>query len=306
MAPSRRAVPGATPPCWAAHWTCALRVATPGRRTRGFAAVLTRWPLRPWYDVAPQVCSQAVTADGATAAVPGDLTMLSCDCSTVRFGEACVRNPFDPHAFVRDDPNLRPRRFRRGHPRSRPSPPATRLSMLHAATLRTRSARATLGALLATTVALAACATSTKASDAPSSSGGNGGGGGSGAILASGGATGSGTGTQATLSRCDDAGNCTACTLSIASLGQPAHYGANGLNSDSTQAFTDWLNAESANASVDIYTTRTTLTADFLKKYNVIIIQWLKDSDSSPPWTFSDDEVAALKGWVNIGEDSSP
>lgn len=171
--------------------------------------------------------------------------------------------------------------------------------MKHPTACRSVYSRPFASALTATTVVLVACATSTKSTDDPSSSGN--GGGGSGAILGSSSGGSSSTGAQGSLTRCDDAGNCTSCTLSIASIGNPAHYGANGLGSDSTQAFTDWLNAESANASVDIYTTHPTLTADFLKTYNVLIIQWLKDSDSSPPWTFADDEVAALEGWVNAG-----
>jgi hypothetical protein len=93
-----------------------------------------------------------------------------------------------------------------------------------------------------------------------------------------------------------DAGKCGR----IASIGMPAHYGVAGLNSDSTTAFTDWLNTKSS-AAVDIYTTHPTLTSALFAKYDVVIIQWLTDSNSGPYWTFTDDEVNALKTWVNGG-----
>jgi hypothetical protein len=98
--------------------------------------------------------------------------------------------------------------------------------------------------------------------------------------------------------KCDDAGNCSC--INIASIGRPAHYGVAGLNSDNTNAFTDWLNANSS-ASVDMYMTHPTITADFLAKYDVLLIQWLTDSNTGPYWTFSDDEINTLKKWVNDG-----
>ena len=69
-----------------------------------------------------------------------------------------------------------------------------------------------------------------------------------------------------------DAARCTC--INIASIGQPGHYG------DTTE-FTDWLNSKST-AAVDMYTTHPTLTADFLSKYNVLLIQWLTDSKDRP------------------------
>ncbi len=88
-----------------------------------------------------------------------------------------------------------------------------------------------------------------------------------------------------------DGGHCTC--INIASIGQPAHYG-------DTTAFTDWLNSKST-AAVDMYTTHPTLTTDFLAKYDVLLVQWLTDSNAGPYWTFTDDEVAALQTWVNGG-----
>jgi hypothetical protein len=86
----------------------------------------------------------------------------------------------------------------------------------------------------------------------------------------------------------------------IASIGQPAHYGVAGPNSDNTTALTTWLNSKSS-AAVDMYVTHPVLTAGFLGKYDVLIVQWLTDSNTGPYWTFGDDEVAALGTWVNEG-----
>ena len=94
---------------------------------------------------------------------------------------------------------------------------------------------------------------------------------------------------------CDEAGQC-AC-VRIASIGLPGHYGVAG---DDTTAFTDWLSSKST-ATVDMYTTQPTLTPDFLAQYDVLIIQWLTDSNSGPYWSFSSDEVNALQAWVQGG-----
>jgi hypothetical protein len=110
------------------------------------------------------------------------------------------------------------------------------------------------------------------------------------------GSTGTSPGIVVGTGSVGDAGKCGR----IASVGQPAHYGVTGLNSDSTTAFTDWLNTKSS-ATVDIYTTHPTLDADFFSKYDVLIIQWLTESNTGPYWTFEDSEVAALKTWVNGG-----
>jgi hypothetical protein len=101
--------------------------------------------------------------------------------------------------------------------------------------------------------------------------------------------------------RCDDAGRCTC--FNIASIGQPGHTGfQSGM--DSTTAFTDWLNTQSS-ANVDMYTSRPTLDADFLGKYDVLIIQWLVDGisgeDGTGYWTFTPAETDALDAWVKAG-----
>jgi hypothetical protein len=101
--------------------------------------------------------------------------------------------------------------------------------------------------------------------------------------------------------RCDEAGRCTC--FNVASIGQPGHTGFQG-GQDSTTAFTDYLNAQSS-AQVDLYTSRPTLDAAFLAKYDVLIIQWLVDGVSSGTgtgyWTFTASELAALKSWVEGG-----
>ncbi len=149
---------------------------------------------------------------------------------------------------------------------------------------------------LALVIPLAACANGGKAdltgNGAPGANGST-----SGAGLF--GTTGGGRGPDGgRIPKCDTAENCTC--INIASIGQPAHYGVAGLNSDSTLAFTDWLGSHSS-ASVDQFKTRPTLTADFLAKYDILIIQWLTDSNTGPYWTFDPSEIDALKTWVMAG-----
>lgn len=68
-----------------------------------------------------------------------------------------------------------------------------------------------------------------------------------------------------------------------------------------TTAFRDWLNTKST-ANVTMTAPRPTLTPDYLKQYDVIILQALGDSNAGPYWTFSADEVAAVQDWVeNFG-----
>lgn len=98
--------------------------------------------------------------------------------------------------------------------------------------------------------------------------------------------------------RCDDSGNCTC--INIAEFGMTGSFGA-VQGQDSSTAFQQWLNSKS-NAHVDVYATRTPITADLLTNYDVIILQSLSNSTSytqqTDYWTYSDDEVAAVKEWV--------
>lgn len=91
--------------------------------------------------------------------------------------------------------------------------------------------------------------------------------------------------------RCGEAG-CTC--FNIASIGHLGIYG------DNTTELINWLNTESS-AAVDLYQTKPTLTAAFLSRYDVIILQWLSDGNGGPYWQFSQSEVAALSDWVNAG-----
>ena len=159
-------------------------------------------------------------------------------------------------------------------------------------------------------VAVACAATGTHD---PGSGAGSGSSSGSGSGSGSGGSSGSSSGsfvnpaTQPVdgkaprAQRCDDAGRCTC--FNIASIGLPGHTGfQSGM--DSTTAFTDWLNTQSS-AQVDMYTARPTLNAEFLNKYDVLIIQWLVDGISGENgtgyWTFTSVETDALAAWVKAG-----
>ncbi len=106
--------------------------------------------------------------------------------------------------------------------------------------------------------------------------------------------------------RCDDAGNCQC--LTIASLGKVAHYGNQSGGGDNTDAFQNYMNTQTkGTATMALFgnvvgsTRNFTLTADFLKKYDVIILQALEDSEYTGFWTFTGDEVSALSDWVNKG-----
>jgi hypothetical protein len=172
---------------------------------------------------------------------------------------------------------------------------------------RTRRSTLALLGTLAVALPVAACAATGKDDGAGGAGGGGGGGGSSGGGGATMGtfdtdpANGSSDAKPARPQRCDDAGRCTC--FNIASIGQPGHTGFQGGN-DSTTAFTDYLNEQSS-ASVDMYTTRPMLTSAFLAQYDVLIVQWLVDgvsgSNGTGYWTFSSDELAALKAWVQAG-----
>ncbi len=109
------------------------------------------------------------------------------------------------------------------------------------------------------------------------------------------GAGGSWAAPDARADRCDDAGVC-AC-MNIASLGRVAHYGA---NSDSTDAFQAYLNTKS-NARMTLLPTRTTITAELLASYDVVLLQALEDSEYIGFWSYGPDEVSALADWVRAG-----
>jgi hypothetical protein len=103
------------------------------------------------------------------------------------------------------------------------------------------------------------------------------------------------------MTRCNDAGQCSC--ISIASIGHEGVWGACSM--DTTTDFQNWLNTQST-ATVDSYdTTKPTLTADFLAKYDVVILQWMvedgKQNDDGAAWVFSPAEIAALQDWVSHG-----
>ena len=96
---------------------------------------------------------------------------------------------------------------------------------------------------------------------------------------------------------CTDAG-CTC--INIASIGHEGVWGP--CSSDSTTALQNWLNTQST-AKVDNFdTAKPTLTADFLAKYNVVLLQWMvengEQNNNGAAWVFTANEVSALETWV--------
>lgn len=108
-------------------------------------------------------------------------------------------------------------------------------------------------------------------------------------------ALGAGGPVDARPQRCDEAGNC-AC-MNILSLGKVAHYGG---NSDSTDAFQQYLNTKS-NARMTLSTDRVRLTRELLAGYDLVILQALEDSEYIGFWTYGQDEIDALADWVRAG-----
>src|SRR4051794_5176742 len=107
---------------------------------------------------------------------------------------------------------------------------------------------------------------------------------------------------QGEVAACEGGDACICPPFKLAVIGKPGKWGANP-NGDPDTALQDWLNGSSAGtAQVDNFTERTTLTPDFLARYNVIILASLaEDSNNGPWWTFSADEAAALRAWVENG-----
>jgi hypothetical protein len=101
---------------------------------------------------------------------------------------------------------------------------------------------------------------------------------------------------------CDGGDACMCPPIKLAVIGKPGKWGANP-NGDPDTALQDWLNSSSAGtAQVDNFTSRPSLTPEFLANYGVIILASLaEDSSTGPWWTFSADEVAAFRAWIENG-----
>lgn len=207
--------------------------------------------------------------------------------------------------------------------------------MLSRRRLRVRSNLVVALVIPATALALLECATSTTSGTFGNGSSLNGS---SGGAVSNGNSTGnlingtSGNGNTGGDSgrpeRCDDAG-CTC--FNIASLGfggstgeQFGHGGA-----DNTEAFVDYINTQSSARAAQIgcgndtgcmSPNKPTLTADFLAQYDVLIFQWMAVGiapvtmngqsygyTGDPAlggggyWSFTSDELSALKTWVQGG-----
>lgn len=101
---------------------------------------------------------------------------------------------------------------------------------------------------------------------------------------------------------CDGGDACMCPPFKLALIGKPGKWGANP-NGDPDTALQEWLNSSSAGtAQADNFPNRPTLTPAFLASYSVIILASLaEDSSTGPWWTFSADEVAAFRAWVENG-----
>ena len=125
---------------------------------------------------------------------------------------------------------------------------------------------------------------------------------------ANGGAGGSGAGAGASVAnggngsiiQVPDAGTgASGPCLTIGMLGRLPTYGA-VPGQDNTGALQEWLNTKSS-AAVDLITTDTTLSSEFLEQYDVLIFQALEDREGGPLWTFGDEEKANLEAWLRAG-----
>ena len=102
--------------------------------------------------------------------------------------------------------------------------------------------------------------------------------------------------------RQDDAGNYFCCPkpLSILSLGQPAHYGANSGSADNTDAFQAFMNGNTnGTATMKMLTKFTHITDIDLSQYDVIILQALEDSEYTGLWSYTTADAAALRDWIH-------
>jgi hypothetical protein len=111
--------------------------------------------------------------------------------------------------------------------------------------------------------------------------------------------TGGAYGGTTAIVPCTDGQGCECSALTVAVIGKPGKWGANPAG-DSDTALQEWLNSSSAGtAKADNYTSKPTLTPDFLAPYGVIILASLSDDSLTGPfWTFDDSEVAAMQDWV--------
>jgi hypothetical protein len=82
-------------------------------------------------------------------------------------------------------------------------------------------------------------------------------------------------------------------------LGRLPTYGA-VPGADNTAALQRWLN-ERSTALVDVFTTDTPLTSEFLNQYQVLILQALEDREGGTSWQLAPDEIAAFEAWVRAG-----
>lgn len=93
---------------------------------------------------------------------------------------------------------------------------------------------------------------------------------------------------------CDETGTCFCLRMAVIGTSDST------ANETDVSAFVNWLNTESS-CKVTMFEDRTQLTSAFLAEYDVLLLQLLADTAYGPFWTFADDEIGALKMWVEAG-----
>jgi hypothetical protein len=89
--------------------------------------------------------------------------------------------------------------------------------------------------------------------------------------------------------------------IRIGLLGRRPSYGAMP-GADDTDALQTWLNAHvKSGTSVNVVTTDTEITADFLAGFEVVILQALEEREGGPYWSFTSAELEAFETWVRAG-----
>ena len=102
---------------------------------------------------------------------------------------------------------------------------------------------------------------------------------------------------------CEAGTNCVCPPFNVAVIGKPGKWGAN-QGGDPDTALQEWLASNSSGTAkvTNIPDHASPLTADFLARFNVIILASLsQDSNGGPWWTFTAEESTAFREWVEMG-----
>jgi hypothetical protein len=93
---------------------------------------------------------------------------------------------------------------------------------------------------------------------------------------------------------CDANGNCYCLRLAVIGTSDST------ANDTDVTAFVEWLNTKSS-CSVTMFEERVTLTEAFLAEFDIVLFQLLADTANGPFWTYTGDEIAALRTWIEGG-----